>query len=128
MGQDEWQFRVINCDIVTEHGVAIFAACAGENARAGMHHHRDAALLATGVKLKQCGVAIDVRVGREQLMRRMNFDSVKLEIIKEIGDFLYRVFDKARVQTAKGQNARRVLVAVGRDEIIYIMMKTHQIL
>src|SRR5881409_2365650 len=116
----------IDRHVVEVHRVAVLGAGPGENAGAGVDHHRQPALLAPPIDLPQGVEAVRVRVRRHPLVRWMNLD----EPSAELGEAVHvarRVLREARMHAAVRQQSRWIGLGVCRGEGVARIGESHHV-
>ena len=109
MRQQYLQLRKIDGNIVDVDGIAIFVARAGKNRGPGVKHYRDTVGLGGAVDDLQLFDAVQVVVGKEQLMRRVNLDEPDTE-----------PHDVLHIRQNIGGVARMVLGGVASGFVLYV--------
>src|SRR6185437_617227 len=116
----------IDGDVVGEHGLSVNVARSGENGGASMNHYGHAVGLGAFVHSGERAEAVAISVGREELVRRMNFEAANAEM-REAVDFGAGIGNVFWVNGAEGQKARRFGGTVGGDPVVHFGRKADDV-
>src|SRR5271169_935068 len=123
VGEQYFELRKINGDVIDVDGVAVFVAGAGKYRCAGVKHDGDAVGFGSAVDDFEFLHAVEIVVRKKQLVRGMNFDhpDAKPENLFDIGEHVRGV---TRVQTAAGEQSPGVSLHIIGNELIHTIGET----
>ena len=80
VGEDDREVGEVDSDVVAEDGLCVDVACAGKDGGAGVNHDGNAVMFGALVDFAELAVAVEIGVGSERLVGRMDFDGADAEL------------------------------------------------
>src|SRR5580704_7655758 len=117
VGKDDREIGEVDADVVAEEGLGVDVARAGEDGCAGVNHDGEAVVLGTLVDFAEFGVAVEIGVGRQGLVRWMYFYGADAEFGDAV-DFGAGVGDGAGVDAAECDEAEGIDLGEVGDPIV----------
>ena len=120
------QPREVDGHVVDRHRVGEDVARARKDRRAGVEHHRHAALLAFAIDLRQLPQLAAIGIRRKQLMRRMDLDQADAEIEHppDLGAHVHLV---QRIHRAHRHQPIAMPARERRDPVIHLAREAHHV-
>src|SRR5258708_31200360 len=121
--EQDFQLGEIYRDVVDVDRIAVFVAGSREDGRSGVEHDWNSIAFGGTINDLQFSHSVQVLVGIEKLVRRMDLDHPELEPqqLRDIGVYIRCM---ARVQASAGEQRLGIFFDVIGDELIYAVGKS----
>ena len=126
MRKNDHEIRIVDAHVIAQHRLRMQVSCARENRSPGMNHDRHAVCLSSLVNRPKAGIAVDVIIGRKDLMRRMHLDRSNPKL-REAVHFRARIWNCSRQHSPECNETIWRRATIFRAPIVHLRSESNNL-